>query len=51
LPVTAVEPKDDDCGTLRLAIKLHNQRNELILEGTHVLMLKRRDARASAATE
>ena len=40
--VTAVEPKGDDRGILRLAIALYNQRRELILEGTHVLMLKRR---------
>jgi 3-hydroxybutyryl-CoA dehydratase len=43
--VMAVEPKDDERGILRLLIKLHNQRNELVLEGTHVLMLKRRGAR------
>lgn len=40
--VLAVEPKDVGRGVLRLAISLHNQRNELILEGTHVVMLKRR---------
>jgi acyl dehydratase len=40
--VTAIEPKEDDRGILRLAITLYNQRRELILEGTHILMLKRR---------
>jgi len=40
--VIAVDPKDNERGILRLLIKLHNQRNELVLEGTHVLMLKRR---------
>jgi acyl dehydratase len=40
--VTAVEPKGDDRGILWLAIALYNQRRELILEGTHILMLKRR---------
>ena len=33
--VTAIEPKEDDRGILRLAITLYNQRRELILEGTH----------------
>jgi 3-hydroxybutyryl-CoA dehydratase len=49
--VLAVEPKDDDRGILRLAIKLRNQRNESVLEGAHVLMLKRRGARAGAAAK
>jgi 3-hydroxybutyryl-CoA dehydratase len=40
--VLAVEPKGEDRGILRLAIALHNQRNELVLEGIHILMLKRR---------
>ena len=40
--VLAVESKDDGRGVLRLAIALHNQRNELVLEGMHILMLKRR---------
>jgi acyl dehydratase len=40
--VIAVEPKDNDRGIVRLAITLHNQRGEVVLEGTHVLMLKRR---------
>jgi acyl dehydratase len=40
--VLAVEAKDDSRGVLRLAIALHNQRDELVLEGTHVLMLRRR---------
>jgi 3-hydroxybutyryl-CoA dehydratase len=40
--VVAVEPKGSERGILRLAIALRNQRNELVLEGTHVLMLKRR---------
>jgi 3-hydroxybutyryl-CoA dehydratase len=40
--VIAVEPKRADRGILRLAIALHNQRNELLLEGMHILMLKRR---------
>jgi 3-hydroxybutyryl-CoA dehydratase len=40
--VVAVEPKDNDRGIVRLAITLYNQRNEVVLEGMHVLMLKRR---------
>ena len=40
--VVAVEPKDADRGIVRLAITLHNQRGEVVLEGRHVLMLKRR---------
>jgi len=40
--VVAVEPKDNDRGIVRLAITLSNQRGEVVLEGTHVLMLKRR---------
>lgn len=40
--VIAVEPKDNDRGIVRLAITLHNQRGEVVLEGTHILMLKRR---------
>jgi 3-hydroxybutyryl-CoA dehydratase len=42
--VQAVEPKDNGRGIVRLAIMLHNQRGELVLEGTHILMLKRRAA-------
>ena len=48
--VMAVEPKDNERGIVRLLIKLQNQPNELVLEGTHVLMLKRRGALASATT-
>ncbi len=40
--VLSVEPKSDQRGILRLAISLYNQRRELVLEGTHVVMLKRR---------
>ena len=40
--VIAVEPKDDRRGIVRLAITLRNQRGEVVLEGMHVLMLKRR---------
>ena len=40
--VVSVEPKGNDRGIVRLAITLHNQRNEVVLEGMHVLMLKRR---------
>jgi 3-hydroxybutyryl-CoA dehydratase len=40
--VVAVEPKGDDRGIVRLAITLTNQRDEVVLEGMHVLMLKRR---------
>jgi acyl dehydratase len=39
--VVAIEPKDAHRGILRLAIALYNQRNEIVLEGGHVLMLKR----------
>ena len=48
--VMAVEPRENERGILRLSIKLHNQRNELVLEGTHVLMLKCRGAPASRTT-
>jgi 3-hydroxybutyryl-CoA dehydratase len=40
--VIAVEPKDDRRGIVHLAITLRNQRDEVVLEGMHVLMLKRR---------
>jgi acyl dehydratase len=40
--VVAVEPKDEARGIVRLTITLHNQRGEVVLEGMHVLMLKRR---------
>jgi acyl dehydratase len=40
--VVAIEPKGSERGILRLAIALRNQRKELVLEGAHVLMLKRR---------
>ena len=40
--VVSVEPKGNDRGIVRLAIALHNQRGEVVLEGMHVLMLKRR---------
>ena len=40
--VQTVEPKGDARGILRLGIALYNQRNELVLEGAHVVMLKRR---------
>ena len=40
--VVSVEPKGQDRGILRLAITLTNQRDEVVLEGMHVLMLKRR---------
>jgi 3-hydroxybutyryl-CoA dehydratase len=40
--VVSIEPKGNDRGIVRLAITLHNQRNEVILEGMHTLMLKRR---------
>jgi acyl dehydratase len=40
--VEAVELKDAHRGILRVAISLYNQRRELVLEGTHILMLRRR---------
>lgn len=40
--VTAIEPKGDERGILRLNIALYNQRREIVLEGTHILMLRRR---------
>jgi acyl dehydratase len=40
--VVGIEPKGNERGILRLAIALHNQRDELVLEGAHILMLKRR---------
>jgi 3-hydroxybutyryl-CoA dehydratase len=40
--VASVEPKGNDRGIVRLAITLYNQRDEVVLEGMHVLMLKRR---------
>jgi acyl dehydratase len=40
--VVEVEPKDRDRGILRMAITLVNQREEIVLEGAHVVMLKRR---------
>ena|ERR1700726_2561183 len=40
--VLSVEAKGDSRGVVRLAIALYNQRDELVLEGTHILMLRRR---------
>lgn len=40
--VSAVEPKDERRGLLRLAVRLYNQRRELLLEGEHQVMLARR---------
>jgi len=40
--VVSIKPKGSDRGIVRLAVTLHNQRNEVVLEGMHVLMLKRR---------
>ena len=40
--VVAVEPKDEKRGLLRLAVRLYNQRRELLLEGEHQVMLARR---------
>jgi acyl dehydratase len=42
--VISAETKGPDRGILRLAISLYNQRREIVLEGTHVVMLKRRTA-------
>jgi acyl dehydratase len=39
--VVGCEPKDDARGLLRLAVRLLNQRGETLLEGEHVLMLRR----------
>jgi acyl dehydratase len=44
--VVSLEAKGVDRGIVRLAIALHNQRDELVLEGAHVLMLKRRAGRS-----
>ena len=40
--VVSVEPKGNNRGIVRLAITLHNQRDEVVLEGMHILMLRRR---------
>ncbi len=40
--VAAVEPKNKERGVLRMTIVLVNQLEQVVLEGTHVLMLKRR---------
>jgi 3-hydroxybutyryl-CoA dehydratase len=47
--VLSVEAKDAGRGIVRLGISLFNQRNELVLEGTHVLMLRRRATSISSA--
>ena len=41
--VVSIEPKGADRGIVRLAITLTNQRGEVVLEGTHILLLKRRE--------
>jgi hypothetical protein len=41
-PARAAGCEGNDRGIVRLAITLHNQRNEVVLEGTHILMLRRR---------
>jgi acyl dehydratase len=43
--VVSIERKGNDRGIVRLAITLHNQRNEVVLEGMHTLMLRRRGER------
>ena len=47
--VAAREPKDDTRGLLRIAVRLRNQRGEVLLEGEHVLMLRRRPGAGAAA--
>lgn len=41
LEVTALVPKTDT-GLLRLATRVKNQRGEVVLEGTHVYLIKKR---------
>lgn len=47
--VAAVQPKDERRGILTLAFRISNQRGETVLEGEHVLMMKRRPPEGAAA--
>ncbi len=40
--VAAIEPKGKERGILRLRCRIYNQRRDLLLDGEHVLLLKRR---------
>ncbi len=42
--VAGVEPKGEARGILRLAFRLYNQRHELLLEGEHQVMVRRKPA-------
>ena len=46
--VLAIEPKGTQRGLLRLTLRIHNQRGELLLEGEHQLLLRRRSAAADS---
>lgn len=46
--VLAIEPKGAERGVLRLRLRIHNQRGELLLEGEHQLLLRRRSAAANS---
>ena len=46
--VVAIEPKGAERGVLRLRLRIHNQRGELLLEGEHQLLLRRRSAAANS---
>ena len=46
--VLATEPKGAERGLLRLRLRIHNQRGELLLEGEHQLLLRRRSAAADS---
>jgi 3-hydroxyacyl-CoA dehydrogenase len=48
--VLAIEPKGTQRGVLRLTLRIHNQRGELLLEGEHQLLLRRRGAAALDST-
>ena len=45
--VSAIEQKGAEKGILRLAIFHYNQRRELVLEGVHVVMLRRRRSKTT----
>ena len=48
--VLATEPKGTQRGVLRLTLRIHNQRGELLLEGEHQLLLRRRSTAALDST-
>ena len=48
--VSGIEPKGAARGILKLEIALYNQKRELLLQGSHTLMLKRRNVDTASSS-